>query len=71
MIEQLSLNITHLKVTTMNKIELLANDIGMLSNKSIQELVAVLVREYPGRADQIDMSLRTEFINLENDKLRK
>lgn len=55
----------------MNKIELLANDIGMLSNKSIQELIAVLVREYPGRADQIDMSLRSEFIDIENARLQK
>ena len=55
----------------MDKLELLASDIALLSNKSIQELVAILVRDYPTRADHIDMSLRSEYIDRENAKIQK
>lgn len=55
----------------MNKLELMASDIALLSNKSIQELVAILVRDYPTRADHIDMSLRSEYIDRENAKIQK
>ena len=54
----------------MNKMELLASDIALLSNKSIQELVAILVRDYPTRADHVDMSLRSEYIDRENAKIQ-
>jgi len=54
----------------MNKLELLASDVALLSNKSIQELVAILVRDYPTRADHVDMSLRSEYIDRENAKIQ-
>jgi hypothetical protein len=45
----------------MNKIELLANEIAMLSNNSIHELATVLVEEYRQRADVLESNLNAAF----------
>ncbi len=45
----------------MNKLELLANEIAMLSNNSIQELAAILVEEYRQRADVLESNLNAAF----------
>jgi hypothetical protein len=45
----------------MNKLELLANEIAMLSNNSIQELATILVEEYQQRADVLESNLNAAF----------
>ena len=45
----------------MNRIELLANEIAMLSNQSLQQLATVLVEEYRQRADTLESNLNAAF----------
>ncbi len=45
----------------MNRIELLANDIAMLSNRSVAELARILVRDYPTRADVVETQIAAAF----------
>lgn len=37
----------------MTKLEQLANDVAMLSNDSLSKLAAILVQDYPTRADAL------------------
>jgi hypothetical protein len=45
----------------MNRIELLANELAMLSNHSVTELASILVRDYPTRADVVETQIATAF----------
>ena len=45
----------------MNRIEILANDIAMLSNTSLAELAKILVRDYPTRADVVETQIAAAF----------
>ncbi len=45
----------------MNRLEILANEIAMLSNSSIQELATILVEEYRQRADVLETQLGAAF----------
>jgi hypothetical protein len=45
----------------MNRIELLANELAMLSNHSVSELAAILVRDYPTRADVVETQIAAAF----------
>lgn len=45
----------------MNRIELLANEIAMLSNTSLAELAQILVRDYPTRADVVETQIAAAF----------
>jgi len=45
----------------MTKIELLANEIAMLSNASLQQLATILVEEYRPRADVLETNLNAAF----------
>jgi len=49
----------------MTKLELLASDIALLSNDSLQKLAMILVRDYAPRADvlstQIDFMYQDQF----------
>jgi len=45
----------------MNKIEELANEIAFLSNQSLHQLAALLVKDYAGRADVLETSIANSF----------
>jgi hypothetical protein len=45
----------------MNRIELLANEIAMLSNDSLHRLATILVEEYRPRADTLESNLNAAF----------
>jgi len=45
----------------MNRIELLANEIAMLSNDSLNKLATILVEEYRPRADTLESNLNAAF----------
>jgi hypothetical protein len=45
----------------MNRLEILANEIAMLSNNSMQELATILVEEYRQRADVLESNLNAAF----------
>lgn len=45
----------------MDRIELLANDLAGMSNDSIAKLAAILVRDYPTRADVIETQISAAF----------
>ena len=45
----------------MTKIELLANEIALLSNDSLQQLAHELVKHYAPRADVFEANLSAEF----------
>ena len=45
----------------MNKIKLLANEIALLSNDSLQELAQELVTQYTPRADVLETNLCAAF----------
>ncbi len=49
----------------MNRLEILANELALLSNASMIELAAILVRDYPTRADVLETLIGAAF--LEND----
>lgn len=45
----------------MNRIEILANELAMLSNHSVTELALILVRDYPTRADVVETQIVAAF----------
>ena len=45
----------------MTQIELLANELAMLSNHSVAELAGILVRDYPTRADVVETQIAAAF----------
>lgn len=51
----------------MNRIELLANEIAMLSNNSLQQLATILVEEYRQRADTLESNLNAAFFYQDQD----
>jgi hypothetical protein len=50
----------------MNRIELLANELALLSNQSLMQLAQILVDDYPTRADVLETQLGAAFFY--NDK---
>lgn len=47
----------------MEKIEILANELAMLSNQSLMLLAQKLVEDYPQRADVLETQLGTAFFD--------
>jgi hypothetical protein len=45
----------------MDKIEIMANDLALLSNQSIMQLAQILVAQYPQRADVLETQLGAAF----------
>jgi hypothetical protein len=45
----------------MNRIEILANELALLSNQSLVELAQILVKDYPTRADVLETQLSAAF----------
>jgi hypothetical protein len=45
----------------MNRIEIIANELALLSNTSIIELAQILVKDYPTRADVLETQLSAAF----------
>lgn len=50
----------------MNRLEILANELALLSNASMIELAQIMVRDYPTRADVLETQLSAAFFY--NDK---
>lgn len=44
----------------MKPLELLASDIALLSDRSLEELARILVRDYEPRADKLEHALAVE-----------
>jgi|688.fasta_scaffold1272751_2 hypothetical protein len=51
----------------MNRLEILANELALLSNQSIVQLAQILVTDYPTRADVLETQLSAAF--QDNDML--
>jgi len=51
----------------MNRIEILANELALLSNTSMMELAQILVTDYPARADVFETQISAAF--KDNDML--
>lgn len=47
----------------MDKIEIIANELAMLSNQSLMRLAQKLVEDYPQRADVLETQLGTAFFD--------
>lgn len=45
----------------MDKIEILANELAMLSNQSLMQLAQIMVADYPTRADVLETQLGAAF----------
>ena len=45
----------------MDRLEVLANEIAMLSNQSLMQLAQTMVKDYPGRADVLETQLGAAF----------
>lgn len=45
----------------MSKVELLANELAMLSNQSLMQLAQIMVDQYPTRADVLETQLGAAF----------
>jgi hypothetical protein len=45
----------------MNRLESLASELALLSNHSVTELAAILVRDYPTRADVVETQIASAF----------
>lgn len=45
----------------MTQLERLANDLGSLSNASLAQLARIMVRDYPTRAEQLNISVDVAF----------
>jgi hypothetical protein len=45
----------------MTRVELLANELAMLSNHGVVELATLLVRDYPTRADVVETQIAAAF----------
>jgi hypothetical protein len=54
-------SVGHQRGRTMNRIEILANEIAMLSNDSLNQLATILVEEYRQRADVLETNLNAAF----------
>jgi hypothetical protein len=54
-------SVGHQRGRTMNRIEILANEIAMLSNDSLNQLATILVEEYRQRADVLEINLNAAF----------
>jgi len=50
----------------MNRLEVIANELALLSNQSLQQLAQILVVDYPTRADVLETQLGAAFFY--NDK---
>jgi len=50
----------------VNRLELLANELALLSNQSILQLAQIMVEHYPTRADVLETQLGAAFFY--NDK---
>jgi hypothetical protein len=50
----------------MTRLEILANELALLSNQSLVELAQILVEDYPTRADVLETQLGAAFFY--NDK---
>lgn len=50
----------------MNRLEILANELALLSNQSILQLAQIMVKNYPTRADVLETQLGAAFFY--NDK---
>ena len=50
----------------MNRLEIIANELALLSNQSLVELAQILVEDYPTRADVLETQLSAAFFY--NDK---
>jgi hypothetical protein len=51
----------------MNRLEILANELALLSNTSMMELAQILVTDYPARADVLETQISVAF--KDNDML--
>lgn len=45
----------------MNRLEIIANELALLSNQSMIELAQILVKDYPTRADVLETQLSAAF----------
>lgn len=50
----------------MNRLEILANELALLSNQSMMQLAQIMVNDYPTRADVLETQLGAAFFY--NDK---
>jgi hypothetical protein len=50
----------------MTRLEILANELALLSNQSMMDLAQILVADYPTRADVLETQLGAAFFY--NDK---
>ena len=54
----------------MSRLEQLANELAYLNNQDMQAIAAILVRDYPTRADVLETQIGVQFfdsnINLEH-----
>ena len=51
----------------MSKVELLANELAMLSNQSLMQLAQIMVEQYPTRADVLETQLGAAFFYTDAD----
>lgn len=47
----------------MNRLEIIANELALLSNQSMIELAQILVQDYPTRADVLETQLSAAFFD--------
>ena len=45
----------------MNRLEIIANELALLSNTSLMELAQILVKDYPTRADVLETQISAAF----------
>jgi hypothetical protein len=45
----------------MNRLEIIANELALLSNQSLQQLAQILVEDYPTRADVLETQIGAAF----------
>lgn len=55
----------------MTAIERIANDIAMLSNQSLRDLAAVLVKDYPTRAEALEQAIAISYREQMNEIYRE
>lgn len=51
----------------MDKIDIIANELAMLSNQSLMQLAQVLVKDYPTRADVLETQLGMAFFDSDKE----
>jgi len=54
-------------LTKMEKIDIIANELAMLSNQSLMQLAQVLVKDYPTRADVLETQLGMAFFDSDKE----